>query len=284
MLARTIGPKFDSFPCYLQPKLNGVRALFQRGQDIFWTFQSRDEKTWATGLLHHLGNELTTLNIGSLILDGEFYVHSWRLQRINGAIATNRKEPSLDTPHICFHVFDVVDPNKIFSHRWFEMYNILQDANLPHILPVPTHLVQNRGEVELYFNQYTAQGYEGVMLRPDGCYEFGEHYSERSQGMTEFRSPFLWKYKSWLDGEWQCVGVTQGEGKADIGVGALVLVNYSKSTHKETSTFKVGTGLTDEERIEFMQNPPIGKMVKIRYLCLTDDGIPFNPSFLCIVQ
>jgi len=76
MLAKTLGPKFSSYPCYVQPKLNGVRALYQRGQDTFWTFQSRDEKTWKTEVLAHIGNELCSLELGSVILDGELYVHA----------------------------------------------------------------------------------------------------------------------------------------------------------------------------------------------------------------
>ena len=87
-----------------------------------------------------------------------------------------------------------------------------------------------------------------------------------------------------------CVGVTQGEGKADIGIGALTCSNAA--THPDmnpailrdnTPLFNVGTGFSDVERIAYMQNPPIGKMVKVRYLCLSADGIPLNPSFLCLM-
>jgi ATP-dependent DNA ligase len=217
MLARTLGPKFDSFPCYVQPKLNGIRALYQ-GQ----IFQSRDEKLWNNKVLAHLVEELQCLGSPIPILDGELYVHGWRLQDINAAIAVNRKEPTDKTPHVCFHVFDVVDPNRKFSDRWFEIYHGLLSAELPHIKAVPTALCNSREEMEQHFHLYTREGYEGIMLRPDGPYEFGEHMAKHGRNMTTFRSKYLVKHKQWQDDEFVCVGVTQGEGKADIGVGALV--------------------------------------------------------------
>jgi ATP-dependent DNA ligase len=287
-LARTLGPKFSSWPCYVQPKLNGVRALYQHQPNYKMDsergfFQSRDEKTWSHKVLNHLHIELESIQpmLGDLILDGELYVHGWRLQDINAAIAVNRKEPTDKTPSVCFHVFDIVDPNRNFSSRWFEIYHGLLSAELPHVKAVPTALSNSREEMEQHFHLYTREGYEGIMLRPDGPYEFGEHLASHGRNMTTFRSKFLWKHKAWEDDEFVCEGVTQGEGKANIGIGALVL--YASVDYENPILFKVGTGFTDEERIEFAKNPPLGKMVKVRYLCLTADGIPFNPSFMCIM-
>lgn len=275
MLARTVGPKFDQYPCYCQPKLNGVRALYQLG-----TFQSRDEKVWRPEVLLHLTSELSTLNIDhNLILDGELYRHGWRLQRINGAVAVNRSQPRDDTTDVEFHVFDVVAPERKFSDRWFEVMLAIRRAQLPHVHAVATGHVPDKNVMEQCFHYYTHEGYEGIMLRPDGLYEFGEHLG-RNGTQTSYRSKTLWKHKSWQDDEFHCVDMTQGEGKAEIGIGALIL-----KTHQDHPqiTFGVGTGFTDEDRIEFAQNPPIGRLVRVRYLTLTADGIPFNPSFIAIV-
>lgn len=293
MLARTVGPKFCHYPCYVQPKLNGVRALYQWRENSGCTWQSRDEKIWFPSVLAHLSRELHALKdvVGDCILDGELYHHGWRLQQINGAVAINRKEPREDTHEVYFHVFDVVDPKRKFSDRWFDIAHLAGLDQSPHIKIVTTNLAHSWHMIEQYFHFWTRQGYEGIMLRPDGPYEFGEHYSERSQGLTQFRSEYLWKHKQWEDGEFVCVGVTQGEGKADIGIGALVCAghpeDYKNIAVEELGkyrTFKVGTGLTDLDRIEFAANPPTGKLVKVRYLNLTLDGIPFNPSFLAIIQ
>ncbi len=287
MLARTLGPKFDQFPCFGQRKLNGVRALYQQGEVgtnlSVDTFQSRDEKVWKPAVLEHLSNELRSLKLDGFILDGELYKHGWRLQQINGAVAVNRLLPREDTKDVEFHVFDVIDLNRQFSERWFGMYHLLKSASLPHIRPVETILLHDRATMLDAFHLFTREGYEGIMLRPDGNYEFGEHRG-RNETMTQYRSRTLWKHKQWEDAEFVCVGVTEGEGKAEIGVGALTLaISPTQMFPFPDTKFGVGTGLTDAGRIEFAQNPPIGRLVRVRYLCLTEDGIPFNPSFIAVL-
>jgi len=261
MLAKTKGPRFNKLPCFVQPKLNGVRALYQSG-----VFQSRDEKLWNGKVLAHLLEQLDTIQplLGDTILDGELYVHGWRLQRINGAIAVNRKEPIEDTLQIEYHVFDTVE-TRFFSSRWPATADILQEAALPNIRIVPTDWADDHSRVEDLFKFYTAQGYEGVMLRPDGVYQ------------QDKRSEYLWKYKNWLDAEFICVGTTPGEGKADIGIGALVV-------QVGNTTCKVGTGFDDSERILFAKNPPLGKLIRVRFLELTKDGSLFNPSFIAVMN
>lgn len=271
-LARTVGPKYSLYPCYCQPKLNGVRALYQNG-----VFQSRDEKLWSKEVLAHLHEVLTPLRdfLGPLILDGELYVHGWRLQRINAAIAVNRKHPTVDTSFIQYHVFDVVDNTKNFSDRWFELYQGIINLESPLLHAVATNHCESLEEMQRYFHAATEHGYEGIMLRPNGPYTFGPQ-----------RSKTLWKHKQWQDGEFLCIGVTQGEGKANIGMGAMVCETKPPifGPVSTPSQFKVGTGFDDSERIHFMSHPPIGKLIKVRYLELTADGIPFNPSFLCVMQ
>jgi ATP-dependent DNA ligase len=282
-LAASIGPKFNRFPCYLQPKLNGVRCLSQIHGGI-GIFMSRDEKFWYTPKLRHLQTQLESIKslIGSRVLDGELYTHGWKLQRINGAVSVNSVTPRHDTHEVEYHIFDIVHPAQTFDERWIMFRTELAAANLSHIKVVPTAYIHDRNEMEQLFKHWTALGYEGVMLRPDGPYVYGQ----TAHG-TRKNSPFLWKYKAWKDGEFLCVGTTQGEGKADIGIGALVLARhevYLSQVQPESLTFKVGTGFDDNERMQYMQNPPIGKLVKIRYLELTEAGVPFNPSFLCVME
>lgn len=280
MLAKTKGPHFHHFPCYVQPKLNGIRALYQRG-----TFQSRDEKLWKEPVLKHLVEQLREYSevIGDRILDGELYVHGWRLQRINSAIAVNRLEPTPDTPHVQFHVFDIVHNRRTFTDRWLEFSHDLRSQNFSHIHVVPTDYIANTHQLDQFFRLYTSHGYEGIMLRPDGVYEFGEHLGKNGT-ITQFRSQYLWKHKQWQDGEFMCIGITPGEGKASIGIGALICKGRMvPNENGGWNPFCVGTGFDDSERIEFQRNPPFGRLVKIRYLELTKDGIPFNPSFLCLL-
>lgn len=292
MLARTYGPKFSRFPCLLQPKLNGVRALAQNVDGAI-VMQSRDEKLWTYSFLREVYDELKQVYAAGKsffgkdwnpLLDGELYVHGWRLQDINAAIAVNRKERTEKTGRVQYHLFDTI-PNltSSFTDRWIGFSSLISDIgdlSFPHIYIVPTHRCDNNEELQRYFHHYTSLGYEGVILRTDEPYFVGE----TAHG-TQYRSKTLWKHKQWEDGEFYCVSTKPGEGKASIGIGALVLDANNKNNAKaEVHYFKVGTGFTDEDRISFAQNPPIGKLVRVRYLELTRDGIPFNPSFIAVLS
>lgn len=262
MLARSYGPKFNRYPCFVQPKLNGVRALYQAG-----VFQSRDELVWHPAVLAHLRERLQHLS-SERILDGELYVHGWRLQRINGAVATNRTKPREDTHLVQFHVFDCIDSTKglqeSFADRYLDFYDTFDDDL---IQKVETHHVSQKSEMNDLFDHFIKKGYEGIMLRPPGPYTPGE------------RTPSLWKYKHWEDEEFYCVAVTPGDGKASIGIGSLTLITLDGGKKE----FQCGTGFTDEERIELSANPPVGKMVKIKFNSKTADGIPVPCVFLAVM-
>lgn len=270
MLARTLGPKFDKWPCFVQPKLNGVRALYQSG-----VLQSRDEKLFSYPVVRYITDELASLNLGNLMLDGELYVHGWRLQKINGAIATNRSSPREDSHEVEFHVFDAIDDRGFktpFSDRFLDVKTRIQTMTSV-VKFVETGLVYTREQMDQQFRQWCAMGYEGLMARPDGPYEVGE----TSHGTT-FRSPYLWKYKSWKDDEYECVAVTSGLGRASIGIGSLTLRNAYGNT------FQCGTGFTDDERRELAASPPIGSLVRVRYVEITADGIPYPCAFVAVIS
>jgi len=96
----------------------------------------------------------------------------------------------------------------------------------------------------------------------------------------------LLKRKDWQDDEFECVGVQEGEGKYKGTLGALTCrvpgleVNGMIQNYE---IFSVGSGLTDTERDHYWANPPIGKLIKVKYLVLSEAGIPLNPTILCIL-
>lgn len=279
MLAKTWKPSFSSFPCFVQPKLNGVRGLYQNGK-----FQSRGQKFWRDDFVEHIVAELRSLDLGDLILDGEFYLHNWKLQRINSAMGVNnlKKGPSEDTKKMEFHVFDVVDDTRSFQGRWPMVARGIAMANLKHVKPIPTQLVNGPNFTDTCFESFVSQGYEGIMLRPDGPYEFGARWSDRAGKFTDYRSPFLWKRKSWEDAEYVCIGWTAGEGKASIGVGSLQFQHYNKEKNTMFD-FSCGTGFDDNERIDLAENSPLGRVVRIRFPYRSEDGVPQCPSFMAIM-
>ena len=160
LLAHIYEPHRVTYLCYVQPKLNGIRALYQGGR-----FQSRDELPFPTELLKHLAEPLLQTFDPSIILDGELYVHGWPLQRINAAVTPVRQHPTEDTLKVEYHVFDCVDFNKSFIERFSFVRSYLHQG----CKFVETHEVQDEQEANELYAVWVDEGYEGLMYRLGDC-------------------------------------------------------------------------------------------------------------------
>lgn len=160
LLAHIYEPHRVTYPCYVQPKLNGIRALYQNG-----SFQSRDELPFPKGLLHHLATPLLESFGPEVILDGELYVHGWPLQRINAAVTPVRLQPTEDTLKVEYHVFDRICFQSSFESR-FVQYNLFTQ---PPIFRVPSYLATTEREADKLYAQFVTEGYEGCMYRLGHC-------------------------------------------------------------------------------------------------------------------
>lgn len=264
-----------TFPYYVQPKLNGVRALFSCGN-----WQSRDEKLWREPVLRHLTEELKGVCPSHWILDGELYLHGASLQTINGAVSVNRKEPTNKTYEMQYHVFDAIDSNDLSAG--FEARADLLDQlklkllaeNRKLVTVVPTTRCQEASESELLYGVYRSQGYEGLMYRSCGeSYGFIENCTNK-----ENRWRCLLKRKDWLDDEFEITGfnLTEGE-KGEQGFQVWCKAKNGKE-------FKVGSGLSRSEVMSSSEGSLQGKLAKVKYEMLSDEGIPLKPTIEAILE
>lgn len=286
LLAHVYEPHRVTYPCYVQPKLNGIRALYQNG-----AFQSRDELPFPNGLLAHLAKPLRGIFSPEIILDGELYVHGWPLQRINAAVTPVRQTPIEDTVKVEYHVFDVVDFGKSFINRWSTNLKILPLK----VFRVPTPMAEHEGKADNFYSEWVGLGYEGMMYRLGSCpytipKQVGRLPSQPLMRGSKFLSDkdnrcwHLLKRKDWQDDEFECLHAQEGEGKLKGTLGALVCASHAtRPGEGRHSTFSVGSGLTDAERAYYWANPPIGRQIKVKYLVLSSDGIPLNPTILAIL-
>jgi DNA ligase-1 len=244
------------------PKLNGLRCMYIPGQGFF----SRDGKRWNDAVLNHIVMPTT-----DYILDGELYCHGMSLQKINSAVGVNRIEPGEDAERIKFFAFDLVEPKFNALTRMLLLEKIINDhrEEIEMVTMVEWEICKTRIELDRCYNHYITQGYEGQMLKS----VFGSYMP---QGEKERTTMNLQKRKAFLDGEFECIGrVISQEGKCAGKLGALKFI-----TSKGVS-FEVGTGFTDEEREEYITpNYHFQRKATIKYLNLTDDGRPFNASFV----
>lgn len=244
------------------PKLNGLRCMYIPGRG----FYSRDGKRWNDSVLAHIVMPMT-----DYIIDGELYSHGLSLQRINSAVGVNRLEPGFDADYIAFHAFDLVEPKHNALTRILLLDKILADHRMEtaYVHMIQWEICKTRIELDECYNHYITLGYEGQMLKS----VFGTYMP---QGPKERPTMNLQKRKAFLDAEFDCVGrVMSEEGKCAGKLGALIF-----KTNRGV-IFEVGTGFTDEEREEYMKPAfDFKKKATIKYLNLTDDGRPFNASFV----
>jgi DNA ligase-1 len=244
------------------PKLNGLRCMYIPGRGFF----SRDGKRWNDAVLNHIIPPTT-----DYILDGELYCHGMSLQKINAAVGVNRIEPGENANWIKFFAFDLVEPKFNALTRMLLLEKIINDhrEEIEMLTMVEWEICKTRIELDACYKAYIEQGYEGQMLKS----VFGSYMP---QGTKERSTMNLQKRKAFLDAEFFCVDrVVSDEGKCKGKLGALVFVT------QKGVRFEVGTGFTDEEREEYIQpSYDFRRKATIKYLNLTDDGRPFNASFV----
>lgn len=245
------------FPCYVQPKLDGIRCLAQRKGDTV-TLLSRQGKV--LDLVPHINQALIGILEEGECTDGELYVHGWEFQRVISAI----KKTSEDTPLIEYHIYDFPDMNDKdapFHKRFRGIRKRKVSDSGSKLRCVDTHLVHNLEELMQYEEAKIAEKYEGIMARNgEGKYLFG------------YRSVDLQKVKRFVDAEYKVIGFTEGSA---VEMGAIVFVCETPDGQQ----FSVRPTGTHEERKEWFLNGEafIGKMLTVKYQELSIDGVPRFP-------
>lgn len=256
------------FPIYVQPKLNGIRAVYF-SETKNWQSHSRLTKEvcfWDRHILSHITCQLENLFSVPVILDGEMYRHGWPLQRINGAVSVKRQSTSKDTTEVNFHVFDII-ADVPFSQR----VEGLRELSTVYPFVVPTFFIDSESSANYYYSLWKRQGYEGLIYRqPKQPYGFEERC-----GNQENRWDYSIKRKDRSSSEFEIIGVTQGMSvhkEPQLWVGALRLVTSNGKV------FYAGSGLTEDQKFKYWQHPPIGMIASIAYEMYSPDGIPLQPT------
>ena len=241
------------FPVYVQPKLNGMRMLFD-GEVGF----SRGNKEIIPEVIQHL-----TLETLGNILDGELMLpNNVLLQESMKAIKKYRPELS---PELLYHVYDIVDNTRTFEER-NDLIKVLSPFFPSNVVTVPTYICHNETDVIKYHTMFTKAGYEGTMIRdPQMGYEIGK------------RSYSLLKLKDFVDAEYKIVDVIEGEG-SDKGLAIFILET------EDGQTFNCRPEGTQENRAELYKSRKKlrNKFLTVRYQELSKDGIPIFPVGVAI--
>jgi DNA ligase-1 len=250
MLAHKFRDHMDKveWPVYIQPKLNGMRMLFDG--TVGW---SRGNKAVIPEVIQHL-----QFNTDGNVLDGELMLPgNLLLQESMTAIKKFRPELS---PTLLYHVYDVVDNTIPYAARLEIIKEVCKNAP-PNVKVVNTLLCKTEEEINKNHKRFVTDGYEGTMIRnPHMVYEIGK------------RSYSLLKLKDFQDAEYRIVDIVDGDG-SDKNLAIFILETDSGQR------FNCRPEGNQENRAELYINRTklIGKYLTVRFFELSKDGIPIFP-------
>lgn len=183
------------FPCFIQPKLDGYRMIFNTNNKSITTRQGKEfTVVKESGKLY---NELCELSPG-YILDGELYVHGSLVSfEALGVLRKTKKLSEDDNSNLYkieYHVYDLIDTMKSFENRLETLKSIISENKYKMIKLVDTFKIQTENEIQKFHEKFTSDHYEGSMLRNANAL-----YLEKN------RSHDLLKYKDFMDDEFEIV-------------------------------------------------------------------------------
>lgn len=198
---------------YMQPKYNGVRALA--------VLEGAELKVWTRSAQLYPYCSFTDqllalmLQYPDLVFDGEAYAHGHYLQEISGSMRNQGKGGKVPI-RVDYYIFDMFDPSNPamkFADRAAFLEKLGATNDKTAIKFTPTIRAETYPEIDAYFKEMTAAGYEGLILR-DGSAAYEPSYNK-------YRSSGLCKYKNSYSSEFLLIGWREGEGKAAQQVAAF---------------------------------------------------------------
>ena len=244
-----------SYPCYVQPKLDGIRCFAKKinGDTIIYT--SRKGKQFTT--LEHLTPALLEIMQIDEIFDGEIYSHDLTFQEVTAAIKKQRE----NTLKLEFWIYDVADSEKDFQDRYSKY---ISTDNKPGLVQVDSYRADSEEDVRKSHDELVSRNFEGAIIRNmKGGYDLKK------------RSNNLQKLKSFIDKEFLVVGGYTGKGTSFEG---SVTFECQAENGRIFGCVPKGPFSYKQELWQNLNKIVANKtMLTVRYFELTDDGVPRFP-------
>lgn len=239
------------WPCYAQPKLNGYRMLKEPDGKQAWT---RGGKPHVPECVEHL-----MWFTPEVMTDGELLLPDMPVLQVTARAAKKfRKDGS--SASLIYMIYDKVDESNPFPVRYMSL-KLLEPTFPDQVKLVETIMVNNEEELFAAHARFTAQGYEGTIVRSgDDGYNIGH------------RSNSLLKLKDFQDSEFIITGVIEGKGSFK---GKAIFVCETEDGYE----FTVVPEGSHEYKAELWdtREDHIGKWLTVRYQDLSKDGAPQFP-------
>lgn len=239
----------------MSEKLDGIRGIWEAGK-----FKTRQDNPIHTP-------SYFTYNFPSFKLDGELWIARAKFDEVSALTRSDNLDSSL-WKSVTYNVFDVPNACEEFklapctlSNRLKVLERYLQQNPNPYIKIIKQIPIKDQEHLKEFYKDIIFSKGEGVVIRKDlAPYEKG-------------RSKNALKLKPYEDAECKVIAYTEGKGKFQDKIGALLC------QMPDDRVIKIGSGLKDKDR----ENPPkIGSIVTYKFNGLTKNSLPRFPVFLHI--
>lgn len=283
MLAKNFNDEIDKsedwFPCYAQPKLDGVRCLIylephsdskeatskEANLEFKVILYTRTKKEFQgfdyvrETLFKSLKKFYRKKTKESLYLDGEFYRHGRPLQDISGEVRNIEKNNTTTENSVQYYMFDCFYPSEDlgFEQRYeklTEFYEYYTDSELSNsepklsnsvsikqsfIMLTPTIEIESKAEFLVQYKKWLKLKYEGIMYRS----KEGKYLKDATKTGAFLRSKDLLKLKMRYSDEFEIVNFTQGTKGRDKN--AILWICKAKNSDKTFHVTPKNTTLKD---------------------------------------
>ncbi len=230
---------------WMSEKLDGVRAYWDGKQLL-----SRN------GHVFH-APDYFLVNLPDFPIEGELWAGRRRFQKTVSVV--KKQAPHDGWKQIKFALFDAPTIDGGFEQRIAVMQQWFAAHPSSFAFVIEQRRVANHASLEQELARIEKLGGEGLMLRRPGSLYVGK------------RNNNVLKVKSFSDMEAVVVGHTEGKGKYQGMLGALVV------EFPDGLRFKVGSGFSDQQR---RKPPRIGQTITFKYQDFLESGKPRFPVFL----
>lgn len=253
MLAKVYHPGIDLADYWVSEKYDGLRGYWD-GQQLFTRGGERiHAPVWFTA------------GWPAVALDGELWAGRGQFARASSTV--RQQVPDDDAWRgMRFMVFDLPAHGGPFSERITALNTTVAQIAQPWVVAVLQTRATTHSALRGQMQRVVKAGGEGLMLH------------RGSSLYTSTRNGDLLKVKPHDDAEARVLGHQPGQGKYRGMLGALLVETVASGNAAAAGVrFKIGTGLSDEQRRD---PPPVGSVVTYRYRGLTDAGVPRFASFV----
>jgi DNA ligase 1 len=273
------------YPVNVEPKLDGVRVLAIVNSDLGTVdFVSRTGKSFTTfdhlkepllnGLKPFYGNWSNGIVVDGEMVSGNF----------NETVSSARKKSgeALDAVFWCFDIMPLPHfSNGTFPIEQYRRRQLIEKGieaiNHPSFKVTPSHECHEANEVWALYNDYRANGYEGLIVK------------DPNAGYQCKRSAAWLKVKNEETAEAIIIDAFEGQGKYEGMLGGFIVAytptDLSNPT-REGKQVSVGGGFSDAQRGELWNQwerrdgTLLGRWMEVEFHEQTPDGSLRHPRFV----